>query len=497
MNINKNIVLLSIMCVGILSIHAQDLRKTEEEIAIEDKFVAAKLLDVVGKKDEAIKVLDTLRKKYPSLAMIHFELAKLHFEKRDFPQCELSISNAIKIEPNNIHLRYFEVEYYKNTGNYPKALHSLQLLTKLEPQSPKPHDEIIHIHISSNDYKAALQSAELKEKSLGTNEKTTLQKVEILDKLKRWKESVKLLESLAIKYPKEKKYLWSIVDLYKSNDALFQSETYLQRILAIDPNDYDAKISLALINSPKSGDEERLLLLRPLMEQQDVSIDTKLAQLMPFVQQQAKDNTTSIEKSLQDIGQLLVNIHPKEAKAHALYADILKNSGNFDSAILQYLKTLQLHKSNYLVWEQLMYSYDIVGNYEQLGQIANECIDYFPNNPMAFIFLAKAKIKNTDFRSASALLEEAIFISGDEPNIVSRVKTMYAMIAVHNKDFSKADQLISEALSLSNDTNYDAWEIKGDIALIKNDKPNAFKHWKKSAELGNMSMALKNKLKQQ
>ena len=54
-----------------------DSRKSEEDFKIEDQFIAAKLLLNSGKKPEAIKLLDSLRRVAPPNASILFELAKL------------------------------------------------------------------------------------------------------------------------------------------------------------------------------------------------------------------------------------------------------------------------------------------------------------------------------------------------------------------------------------------------------------------------------------
>ena len=76
-------------------------RKSEEEVKLEDQFIAAKLLVSSGKKSDAIKMLDSLRRVSAPSAAIYFELAKLQYENKDINQTESNLKSAIQLEPNS------------------------------------------------------------------------------------------------------------------------------------------------------------------------------------------------------------------------------------------------------------------------------------------------------------------------------------------------------------------------------------------------------------
>ena len=68
-------------------VDANDPRKSEEQIKIEDKFVTAKYLALIGKNDEAIKLLDSIRRIAKPSVAIHYELARLYLEKKRVQPC--------------------------------------------------------------------------------------------------------------------------------------------------------------------------------------------------------------------------------------------------------------------------------------------------------------------------------------------------------------------------------------------------------------------------
>ncbi len=473
-----------------LSAQVEDNRKTEAAIKIEDRFMAAKLLVAGGKKAEAIKLLDTLRRESEPSASIYFELAKLHYENKDLNQTESNLKSAVKLGPDNIWIRQFEVNFSKELGRYDDAIGVLNHISTLQPKNDHYYDQIVQFQIKKNDLTGALLTLDKKEKNIGWSINTTLKKAEILDNADRINDAVNMINTLVLKYPKEKKYLRLIANMLHSNDKISEAEPYLKRILEIDPNDNDARMGLLLMSKGKINKEDYLITLAPLMSNPDAPIDMKIKELLIHVQQHASTGDTVLGKQLIDLCDKLVIAHPNEAKSHAIYGDVLKNNGETTAAIRQYEKTLTLNNKNFIVWEQLMYCLDEVENYDQLLTTSSDAIDLFPNQAISYYFSAKSWIVKNDFKKALGFLDEASMISAGNPNVESRVFTAKADIAFRNKEWSKAMELTDQALKISQGKNADAMELKGDIYKETNDLKNAGICWLKAKELGGKSPRL-------
>ncbi|MBK9736014.1 MAG: tetratricopeptide repeat protein [Saprospiraceae bacterium] len=471
-----------------------DNRKTEADIKIEDRFVSAKFLIVAGKKQDAVKLLDTIRRQYVPNATIFFELAKLHYELKDLNQTESNLDAAIKLEPDNIWIRVFEVKYLTETGRFEAAANTLTHICLLQPKNVEYYDQLVSLYIRKKDYAAALKTLENKEQHIGFTANTILKKAEILDNWGKISEAVIELNKLTTKFPKEIKYLKLIANLLMSNDKSKDAEPYYKKILDLDPDNADAKIALIISTNRPVNEEDYLVTLTPLIKNPDIPIDIKIKELIKFVTKHASTQDTILGKQLIALCDNLTIIHPNEAKAHAIYGDVLMNNGETTAAIRQYEKTLSLNNKNFLVWEQLMYGLEAVGNFDQLLKVSLEAIDLFPNQAISYYFSGKAMAEKNELTKAESALSEASLISAGNPNIESRIMNVYAEISIKKKDFTKAMSQIDQAISLSNHKNAAAFEIKGDIFKEQNDIKNAELYWKKSKESGNLSEKLKNKL---
>ncbi|MFN8339809.1 MAG: tetratricopeptide repeat protein [Saprospiraceae bacterium] len=485
-----------IWLLSIVLLVAQDIdhRFSESKFKVQDRFVKAKLLVVAGKKDDAIKLLDSIRREDSNQSAVYFEIAKLYFDKKDYNQAENNINSAIKLDPNNIWYKYFAAEYYQAMGRNDDAIQTFQAMILLDPKNSDLYNKLMGVQISKEDFSSALNTLDAKEKNIGWSVNTTLKKAEILESAGKLNDAVAVLNTLNLRFPKEVKYLKLIASILHSNGKVAETEPYMKRILAIDPNDHDAKLALILLEDKKGSKDDFLVTLHPLISNPDAPIDMKIKELLPFVQQHAANGDTILGKKLIEICDKLVIAHPNDAKAHAIYGDLLKNNGNTLAAIRQYEKCLTLNKSNFAVWEQLMYCLDDVDNFTQLGKTATDAMDFFPNQAISYYFKGKSLIAQGDTKKATSYLDEASMISAGNPNVESRVLTSKAVIAINQKDEVKANDYLNEALRVSQDKNADAYELKGDLAFSKKDVKSADKFWKNALMLGGKASRINLKL---
>jgi len=471
-----------------------DERKSEEDIKIEDAFVATKLLSTSGKKKEAIKMLDSLRRITAPSAAIYFELAKLHYELKDINLTESNLKQAIKYEPDNTWIRRFEVSFSLDLGRKESAIQTIQHLITLQPKISENYQQIIQLYLADGNFDKALEYNELKLQNEGWSSQTLLKKAEILDMAGRLSESLSVIVSLADKYPNEVKYYKLIVNLLHSNDKIQESGPYLQKILDIDRNDNDAKLGLLMLKKGKITDDDLMVAIMPLINNRDVPIDIKVKELLVYVHKQTETGDTLLKSQLLKLCDQLVITHPNEAKAHAIYADVLKNNENYTAAIRQYEKTLQFNDKIFSVWEQYMFCLLVTEQYDKLATTADNAIDFFPNQAISYYFKAKAFVILENLKKAESYLDEAEMISAGSPDIMSRVYTVRSEILYNKKDFAKALIQVDAAIKTSNGNNTDALELKGDILKVSNDMKSAASYWQKAYDLGKRSPQLIKKL---
>lgn len=467
---------------------------TERSIKKEDRFINAKLLSVSGKKQEAIKLLDTLRKESPGDAAIYFELATLYRDLKDLQQTETYLKEAVRLAPENISVRIMEAELEEAQGRYKDAVKVVTKICLMVPKNPVYYQWKSDLYLKDKDVPGALQTLNDEELQIGFREKTVLRKAEILEKSGKLSEAIKILESLNERFPGEKKYLRIIINYLHANDKVSETTPYLKRILAIDPNDADAKLGLILLENKKLSKDDYLTTLTPLINNPEVSIDVKIKELLPFISEQSFSGDTSLVRPMISLCDQLVQVHPREAKAHAIYADILKNSGNLEAAVRQYNKTLELSRKNFLVWEQLMFCLYNLNDTEQLLARSLEVMDFFPNQPIPYWFAAEAYISLQMTEKAKSMLEEAGLIAAGNPEIESRIFMSKAKMAFLKKDLNGAEVAALESYRISNARNSMAAELLGDIYFEKKQYDLAKQYWKSALESGGNRLRIESKL---
>ncbi|MCZ2339441.1 MAG: hypothetical protein LC127_14870, partial [Chitinophagales bacterium] len=129
-----------------------DGRKTASEVKSEDQFVRALLLSETDKIDEAIKVLDSVRRDNPESGAVYFEIAKLYFDKKEYNLTESNIKKAINLAPENTWYREFQVKFLMAANRTDEAVNTLSTLTDMQPKASTYYDQAIQILTSKSKF---------------------------------------------------------------------------------------------------------------------------------------------------------------------------------------------------------------------------------------------------------------------------------------------------------------------------------------------------------
>lgn len=467
--------------------------KTPEEVKNEERFITALYKDIAGKREEAIKILDTIRRESPNAA-VFFQLARWYLEKEDYINTENYLQSALKLDSENIWIRKFEGEFYSKTGDYDKSINAYNFLISKNPDNSINYAKLVNIYIKKGEPSKALSTLDRQEAQMGLMESIVLRKAEIYDNTQQVEKAVKVIDDYARNRADEKDFLHLIVNLLKSNDKTQDIEPYLKRILSIDPNDKDAQLDLFLLSNKKPGKNDILLALRPMISNPNVNIDIKIKELFPFVSEHAQTSDTLLGKQLISLMDDLVIAHPNEAKAHAINADILKNSSNFNAAIRQYEKTLSLSKKQSIVWEQYMFCLDATSDYVSLMKVSEEAIDYFPNEALFYYFAGLSRYY-TGGKDYQGYLNDALIIGVGNKYVESTVMVLQGEIYLEKNDTDKAMELAKKSFAVSDGKNANSLILMGDIAKAKNDHIQAKKHYEEAIKMGGNVNKINIKLK--
>lgn len=488
------IIFISVILVPSWASLQEDTRKTEKQIAVEDKFVYAKLQLISGKSDEALKILDTLRRENKDNPAIVYEMAKIHAEAGNIGSAEDFALQALKLDPDNIWYRIFYAGYMTETGKFAAAADAYKILIGKEPKNKMYYDKLVELQLKSEDYNGALRTLDNMEQQIGLSEQIIFRKAEILDNTGRVKEAVTQIERLIKKYPDKIKYHKIIAGMLKSNGMDNEALPYYRKILDHDPTDSEAAIALMASDNAKSDVAAYISSLIPLLQNPAVDPEVKIKELLPYVLKHAETADPMLGQKLREACDILTRTHPDNAKIQAMSGDVYMNSGEIIQAVQYYQSTIKLNDRNYLVWEQWMYGLERLMRYEELSSVADRAIDMFPNFPMPYYFGGVAALQTNLIDKAKALLEEASMIAGNDKVSRERIAMASAQLYLKQKKYKEAHQSANEAYASSDSRNLQALELIGDIFFAESNIKEALIRWKEALAKGSKSETLISKI---
>lgn len=472
-------------------------RWTERDIVIQDRYFDAKVKEITGKPSESLKILDSLRRVQPESAGVYYTLYEIEKKLNKPVEAEQYLAAAAKIKPDDIPLQIEWTKMMQEVGKGKEAMEYLEKLLPANLSNPAFTDALISTQINMGASIRAIYTLDKMESQKGVSEFTSLKKAELYDKLGDKAQACAEIIKLSNHFPSDDiKYKMILAKLYESYDDKEAALSTYQSILKLDPDNEVARLATILLSGNVGNKGDFLVTFLPLISNPDVAEDTKIKELLPYVQEHAAFPSEDTGKQLIQLCDKLVRVHPESFKAHAVYGDVLMNSGDYDAAIRQYEKTLSINKRNPLVWEQLLYGYEITENYKLQEQISNDALDYFPNKAIFYYFLAESQIYNGKLQKAEENIKEGILVASGNNGLDSKLWGLQAVIAFKNKDNDLAKQYIEKALTLSDGKNANALELDGDIYFSKGDVVNAKKRWNEAKVLGLNTKKINDKINQ-
>lgn len=467
---------------------------SEDEIAIQDKFVEAKKYTLIGrfeKSEEILKQLYNDDRKNPAIAT---ELSKVYGYMEDpfneYKYAKTAYDNASDNEYVIINYATICMDQEK----FEDAIPALQKLVALSPSSEVYADKLAMCYLQKNEASSALTTYSNLEEKIGITENVSRRKYEIYEILGQKSNALKELEKLSEAFPLEIRYLHNLASYYTTlgmdQEAL---ETY-KKILELDINDASANMAITASETGDGDDNNYLRSLTPVIENKSIQVDRKVLELVPFIDQLNTEYDQELADALIMLSEKITIIHPSEPKAFALYGDILLNTGRAKDAEKAYEKTLSINDKVYPVWEGLMESYSESENIEKLLEVSTNALDLFPNKASAYMYYGRANTRTKNYDEAIDLLNEGIFVSGKNIYFKSNILAELARAYAGKEQMEMAQDKVDSALEISGGKNGLALEIFGDILYQQGNVEAALTQWQNAVINGVRSNRLKQKI---
>ncbi len=518
---------------------AQAIRISEDEVQLQDKYMAAVVQQQIGKLEGAAKLYIEVLDKNPKCDGCAFQLSRLYDNMGDNQKAIDYAKKAASLDAKNKWYQIQLAETLEKVGRDKDAVDVYRGLIEKNGfetgLSEEMYFRLAHAYVRISEPAKAIKILEELEKKTGIDEDITDKKRLTYEVMNDPKKAALELKKLADAYPKVIGYQHQAAEYYLKLGDKATATAFYQQILKSDPNDSKARMALAIKQAPSvsnaSGNAEVNYLnsLKDIFQKPAINIDEKIKTILPYVNKIAEGKDKALAAAGLQLAEILETAHPTEAKSYSLLGDMLYHNGRPNEALAKYKKCLELNKSIYAVWEQKMYTEEELGLYDDLLKTSETASDLFPNQAMAFYFNGVANERKAQYDAAVASLEQAILMSAKKPPLKLDALVVLGVTYAKSKRYAQSDKIFEEALKLNNqspitmiryanalvgraglgdkakqladeamkmtqESDPSVLEGYGDYLYKSGDKTQAVTYWQKAKERGAKSSVLDKKI---
>jgi tetratricopeptide (TPR) repeat protein len=426
---------------------------TQEQI---DKITAIQLdaekAKLMEDSDEAIKKYRELLEIDNKNANAYYQIALIHFQKNKIDDALFEAEEAVKYDPGNKWYTELLAKSQVKSGKIKEAIKTYESLIQKNPLDAENYFDLAYLYLQSNLPLNAVKTYDQFEKNYGVEESVVLQKEKIYLKLNMFEKAVAEIQKLIDAYPDDAEYLSMMADLYALNGKKEMAVPYYQKILNIDPENAQALLSLADINSAKGDTTARIEGMRKVFANPNMNIDAKIRMLFPFIQYYEIRKAKIVEA--QELSQILVQTHPDQSKAFAIKGDVFYIDQKDDTALVAYLKALELQKDIFTVWQQVFAIYSNKREWAKIEALTTEALEYFPNQAIVYLYKGNAEYQLKSYDKALKTFTKGEKMCGDNNFLRAQMFASIGDIHYNLQQHEQSDSAFEKSLKYNPDNSY-------------------------------------------
>jgi tetratricopeptide (TPR) repeat protein len=416
--------------------------------AATEKFIEATKMDILGDHQQALNLYKECLKIDPSIAAAYFNVGKIFYDQKQYPDALPYAQQAARIEPGNSWYLDLYGTLLGGMGNYKEAAKVYEQMVKLFPDNPDAWYNWAFFTEQNKQYSEAITIFSQIENRYGLSEEVTSEKVKLWLALGKKDKAAEELKKLIAASPDDPRYYSMLIDFYITNGMEDKALEVMEQLLALNPNDPRANLVMGSYYQRKADQPKAFDAYSKAFENRDLNIDVGISVLLsylPAFQTPSQSNEATRGYALKLAGQL-ARVHPAEAKAFAIYGDLLYQDDQPDEALKQYYQSIALDNSKFSVWQQLFFLYDQTRQYDSLLAVTLRAAELFPDQSMPFYFAGYANVQLNRYHEALTSIRKAIDIGSGDRKFLSQMYSLAGDTYYNLKNHHASDSCYDLAL---------------------------------------------------
>lgn len=423
--------------------------------AVQNLFFSALREKTVENNQQAAELFNKILAIDPANDAALYELAAIRKKENKITEAQPLLEKAVTIKPDNEWYWTSLAEVYEKGNQIDKLDNVFTQLIRIDPDRSDYYYDKANAYVIQNRYDEALKVYDDIEKITGETDDLVLARQKIYLKQNKLDKAASGLEQMIASNPGQIKYYLLLAEIYSNNNANDKAFKILQKAKDIDPDNALVHLGLADVYRGKKDVDASFNELKLAFANPNLNIDQKIRIMLGYFPKFSEPNAKAgALASALELSKIIVDTHPNEAKAQALYGDLLVQSEKYQEAKEAYSKSVALNGQIYETRDQLV-RLDL-GNNDLDGAIRDgeAALSFFPNQSWMNFFVGSAWLQKKDYKKALGYLKSAIALEFQDKNLLSQGYSMIGDCYHAMQDNKNSDSAYDRSLSYVPDNKY-------------------------------------------
>lgn len=440
------------------TVWAQSSKKKGKEVLTKDQQQEAEYIFSEGMKEYLLdnygRALGSFERSLSidkNNAAANYMIAQIYVKQGNFYKAIPYAEKSIELNDANKYYYLLLAQIYERKQDFSEATKIYLTLLKKMPHLSEHYYDLAAVYLFQGKYDDAIKCYDKIEKNFGMSEEVTRQKQQIFLKQGKLNDAINEGKKLCEAYPEESRYTISLVEMLISNEKIDEAEKVVNDLVKKDPNNAFANLALHDIYKSKGDNKKANEKLEIAFKSPELDIDTKVGILIAKIRQMQGDE--SLKEQCLYLANILVKIHPLEAKAHAMLADILVISNKNAEALQSYLQSTKLDNSHFKIWQQIVIIDSELNLTDSLKKHSEKALELFPNQSVFWFYNGLSYQFEKNYKKAAVSFEEGKKLALTDRNMLIQFNTLLGDSYNGLKEYKKSDECFDEVLK-SDANNY-------------------------------------------
>jgi tetratricopeptide (TPR) repeat protein len=356
-----------------------------------------------------------------------------------------ALKKAVCYAPDNFEYKLALADLYRESGKQKEAITLYEELIGEHPQEAELYYHLSNLYLQQNHPEQAIEALTGLENTMGVNEAVSLQKYRLYQSTGQNDEALRVIETLAAKFPTEGKYQILIGDFYLENQQFDKALSYYEHSAQMDADDPYYFIAMSNYYEAKGDEEASAQEIEKALKNPALDMDTKLGVLGRYID--GLDLESNDRNTANALFETLMEQHPQDKELNRMYGQFLWMQGKTEEAKFQLQVVTEVLPEEITAWTQLLEIVVKEGHPDEIIKICDGALIYFPDKPEFYFYKGTACFLKQEYAKALEIYQEGLDVTPVENKMLlstfsGQMADLYYQLGNKQKAFAFYDKAL-------------------------------------------------------